>query len=285
MNTQLDLFHKVSSDFSRLLTRKYSTSFSLAIRLLAPGIRQDIYNIYGFVRMADEIVDTFHDYPKEYLLNRLEEDVFHAITNGISVNPALNSFQKTVRRYNITKDLIDSFLFSMRLDLQKQTYGEDEYRNYIYGSADVVGLMCLKVFVDGNDDQYEKLKPMAMCLGSAFQKVNFLRDFNMDVNLLDRSYFPGVQEGRMSSIDKAKIIEDVKNDFREARKGIKLLPNTARLGVLTAYRYYMKLLHRLEKLPTEEIQNQRVRVPDLKKLLIIATSYLIYKFSLKEEAW
>ncbi len=285
MNTQLDLFHNVSCDFSRMLTKKYSTSFSLAIRLLAPGIRQDIYNIYGFVRMADEIVDTFHDYPKEYLLNRLEEDVFHAVTYGISVNPALNSFQKTVRKYNITQDLIDSFLCSMRLDLQKQTYGEDEYRNYIYGSADVVGLMCLKVFVDGDDVQYEKLKPMAMCLGSAFQKVNFLRDFNMDVHLLDRNYFPGVHGGRMTSIDKAKIIEDVKNDFREARKGITLLPNSARLGVLTAYRYYMKLLHRLEQLPTEENQNRRVRVPDLKKLFIIATSYLIIKFSLKEEAW
>lgn len=284
MSSQLDLFHHVSCDFSRMMTKKYSTSFSLAIRLLAPGIRQDIYNIYGFVRMADEIVDTFHDFPKEYLLNRLEEDVAHAITNGISVNPALNSFQKTVRRYNITKDLIDSFLLSMRLDLHKQTYVEDEYRNYIYGSADVVGLMCLKVFVNGDEAEYEKLKPMAMSLGSAFQKVNFLRDFNADVTELDRSYFPGLN-GRMSAMDKVKIIEDVKKDFREARIGIKLLPNSARLGVLTAYRYYMKLLHQLEQVPMEEIQSRRVRVPDLKKLFIIATSYLIYKFSLKEEAW
>ncbi len=284
MSTQLDLFHHVSGDFSRLITQRYSTSFSLAIRLLAPSIRQDIYNIYGFVRMADEIVDTFHDYPKEYLLNRLEEDTFHAITNGISVNPALNSFQKTVRQFNITNDLIDDFLFSMRKDLYKQTYGEDEYRNYIYGSADVVGLMCLKVFVNGDQQQYEKLKPMAMSLGSAFQKVNFLRDFNADVTELERSYFPGIN-GRMTSMDKIRIIEDVKKDFREARKGIRLLPNTARLGVLTAYRYYMKLLCRLERIPTDELQSKRVRVPDMKKLFIIATSYFIYKFSLREEAW
>lgn len=284
MNTQLDLFHHVSGDFSRMLTKKYSTSFSLAIRLLAPGIRQDIYNIYGFVRMADEIVDTFHDYPKEYLLNRLEEDTYHAITNGISVNPALNSFQKTVRKYNITNDLIDDFLSSMRKDLYKQQYGENEYRDYIYGSADVVGLMCLKVFVNGDQQQYEQLKPMAMSLGSAFQKVNFLRDFKSDVTDLERSYFPGL-DGHMTSGDKLNIIEDVKKDFREARKGIRLLPKTARLGVLTAYRYYIKLLCSLERMPTEEMQNKRVRVPDIKKLFIIATSYFIYKFSLKEEAW
>lgn len=285
MNTQLDLFHHVSGDFSRMLTKKYSTSFSLAIRLLSPEIRQDIYNIYGFVRLADEIVDTFHDFPKEYLLNRLEEDVAHAIHTGISYNPALNSFQKTVRRYDISKVLIDDFLLSMRKDLYKQTYDEEGYRNYIYGSADVVGLMCLKVFVSGDETEYQKLRPMAMCLGSAFQKVNFLRDFNADLVTLNRSYFPGLQNGKMTSVVKARIIEDIKNDFSEARKGIRLLPHTARLGVLTAYRYYMKLLYRLEQVPTEEIQHRRVRVPDLKKLFIIATSYIIYKLSLKEEAW
>jgi phytoene synthase len=285
MNTQLDLFHHLSGEYSRSLTKKYSTSFSLAIKLLAPSIRQDIYNIYGFVRIADEIVDTFHDYPKEYLLNRLEEDVYHAITTGISVHPALNSFQKTVRKYNIPKSLIDDFLASMRRDLYKQSYTDEEYRTYIYGSADVVGLMCLKVFVNGDDHAYEKLKPMAMSLGSAFQKVNFLRDFNTDVDELQRNYFPGVQSGRMTAADKAKIIDDIKNDFRDARLGIKLLPNTARLGVLTAYRYYHKLLSRLEKVSSDDIMKQRVRLPDIKKVIIIATSYLIYKFAVKEEAW
>lgn len=279
MSTQFDLFHQLSAEFSRRVTEKYSTSFSIAVKLLSPSIRQDIYNIYGFVRFADEIVDTFHDFPKEQLLNRFEKDVFLAISSGISLNPILNSFQKTKRKYNIDDELIHAFLSSMRLDLNKQTYSEQEYRNYIYGSADAVGLMCLKVFVNGDDDEYQKLKAPAMALGSAFQKVNFLRDMNADVTELNRNYFPGMNLTHMTSSDKHKIIEDVKKDFRQAREGIRQLPDSCRLGVMTAYQYYMKLLSRLERVTPEEIKTQRIRVPDFKKIFIIASSYMSYKFS------
>ncbi len=284
MKTQFDLYHDLSSEFSRRLTEKYSTSFSIAVRLLSPSIRQDIYNIYGFVRMADEIVDTFHEFPKEDLLNRFEEDVFHAITYGISLNPVLHSFQKTKRKYRIGDELIHAFLSSMRMDLNKQDYSDEEYRAYIYGSADVVGLMCLQVFVNGDDAEYAKLKESAMRLGSAFQKVNFLRDVDDDNNDLQRSYFPGINTNQLTSYDKNVIIEDVKNDFREARKGIEMLPDSARLGVMTAYRYYLKLLYRLERISPEEIRSRRIRIPDMKKLFIIATTYLMYKLSFKE-AW
>ncbi len=285
MNSQVDLFHGVSGEISRRITERYSTSFSLAIRLLGSDIRQDIYNIYGFVRVADEIVDSFHNFPKEYLLDRFEEDMYYALETGISVNPVLNSFQYTVNKYKIDLQLIKDFMASMRLDLTKQNYSENEYKAYIYGSADVVGLMCLKVFVQGDEGAYQKLKSTAMCLGSAFQKVNFLRDMNNDYADLQRSYFPGFQPQSMTREDKELIIADVRNDFREARKGIRQLPDCARLGVLTAYRYYYKLLCRLERVTPEQLQTGRIRVPDLKKLFIIFTSYMIYKFSVNEKAW
>ncbi|MDQ3016177.1 MAG: phytoene/squalene synthase family protein [Bacteroidota bacterium] len=285
MSGQLDLFNIVSGEVSRKITERYSTSFSLAIRLLDISIRQDIYNIYGFVRLADEIVDTFHDYPKVYLLDRFEEDMYHALECGISVNPVLHSFQHTVNKYNIDRQLIMDFMASMRLDLTKQLYNDQEYKDYIYGSADVVGLMCLKVFVHGDESEYQKLRPSAMSLGSAFQKVNFLRDLKNDYADLSRSYFPGITPHRMTGKDKALIIEDVKRDFQEARKGIRELPNCARLGVLTAYRYYHKLLCRLERVTPEEMKAGRIRVPDIRKLIIIATSYMIYKFSVNEKAW
>lgn len=282
---QIDLFHKLSHDFSRRLTEKYSTSFSIAVKLLSPSIRQDIYNIYGFVRVADEIVDTFHQYPKEELLDRFENDVFHAITYGISTNPVLNSFQETKRKYRIEDELIHDFLASMRMDLHKQTYNEREYQQYIYGSADAVGLMCLKVFVNGDDQEYEKLKASAMRLGSAFQKVNFLRDLTNDLEELNRNYFPGVSTQLMTTTDKARILEEIRQDFKIARKGIKLLPHSSRLGVMIAYRYYFKLLRRLERVSPEQIKSQRIRIPDFKKLFIIVTSYMMYKLSIREEAW
>ncbi len=285
MSSQVDLFHRVSGEVSRRITERYSTSFSLAIRLLGTSIRQDIYNIYGFVRVADEIVDSFHNFPKEYLLDRFEEDMYHALATGISVNPVLNSFQHTVNTYKIDLQLIKDFMASMRLDLSKQTYSDTEYKQYIYGSADVVGLMCLKVFVHGDEEAYQKLKSTAMCLGSAFQKVNFLRDMNNDYADLQRSYFPGFQPQKMTKQDKELIIADVRNDFREARKGIRQLPDCARLGVLTAYRYYYKLLCRLERVTPEELTTGRIRVPDIKKLFIIFTSYMIYKFSVNEKTW
>lgn len=282
---QIDLFHNLSNDFSRRLTEKYSTSFSIAVKLLSPAIRQDIYNIYGFVRIADEIVDTFHDYPKEDLLDRFENDVFHAITYGISTNPVLNSFQQTKRKYRIEDELIHDFLSSMRMDLHKQSYNEKEYHQYIYGSADAVGLMCLKVFVNGDDQEYEKLKASAMRLGSAFQKVNFLRDMNADQEELNRNYFPGLNTSQMTTSDRTKILDEIKLDFSIARKGIQLLPHSSRLGVMIAYRYYYKLLRRLERVSLEQIKSQRIRIPDFKKIFIIVTSYMMYKLSIREEAW
>ena len=202
------LFDEVSFDTSKLVTKKYSTSFSLAVKMLSPTIRAAIYNIYGFVRFADEIVDTFHNYEKEALFNDFESQYYRALEDGISLNPILNSFQTTVRRYNITDDLVSSFLKSMRSDLSKTTYQtKEEYEEYIYGSADVVGLMCLKVFVNGNEKKYNELKKAAMRLGSAFQKVNFLRDLKNDYELLNRSYFPNVDLSSLDAKSKRLIIE------------------------------------------------------------------------------
>jgi phytoene/squalene synthetase len=285
MPGQIDLYHGLSGEFSRRITEKYSTSFSLAIRLLSPRIRQDIYNIYGFVRLADEIVDTFHDFPKEELFDRFETDVHLALQQGISVNPVLNSFQRTARRYNIHTSLVEDFLKSMRSDLHKQTYSPGELREYIYGSADVVGLMCLKVFVDGDEMSYLRLKPAAMRLGSAFQKVNFLRDLRDDMQELGRTYFPGMQHLKVTRREKERIIAEVRQDFKEAREGIRGLPSCAKLGVMTAYRYYLKLLSRLESMSPEDLKARRARVPDFIKIMIIVTTYLMYKFSLTRQSW
>ena len=273
------IFDSVSAQFSRNVTKKYSTSFSMATKLLDKSIRQDIYNIYGFVRFADEIVDTFHNYPKENLLTRFEKELYFSITQKISLNPILNSFQKTVNKYNIDILLIKAFLKSMRWDLEKKSYESDnDYKEYIYGSADVVGLMCLTVFVKGDNKKYSELKPYAMSLGSAFQKVNFLRDLNLDYEKLNRTYFPGVNVKKFDEKSKNQIIEDIENDFDLALKGIVRLPKNSQFGVYIAYTYYKNLLMKLKKTPSLNIKKTRIRVPNYEKILVLINSYFKYQF-------
>tara|TARA_Y100000996_G_scaffold224274_1_gene176412 strand:- start:558 stop:1397 length:840 start_codon:yes stop_codon:yes gene_type:complete len=275
-----EIFDSISEDLSKVVTEKYSTSFSMATRLIHGSIRQDIYNIYGFVRVADEIVDTFHQYPKKKILDRFEEDVYMAIKQKISINPILNSFQNTVNKYKIDVKLIEAFLQSMRWDLNKKIYSNDkDYKKYIYGSADAVGLMCLKIFVKGDEDLYEKLKKYAMSLGSAFQKVNFLRDINMDFEVLDRTYFPGLDVNKFDEKSKKNIIDDIEKDFNIALKGIVMLPIEARFGVYIAYKYYIKLLEKLKKTPSLEIKDSRIRVPNYQKAFILLNCY--FKYNLK----
>ena len=275
------LFDQVSYACSKNVTKKYSTSFSLAVNMLSPKIRESIYSIYAFVRFADEIVDSFHDYEKEALLNEFEQNYYRAYDQNISLNPILNCFQLTVKKYNITDDLIQSFLKSMRADLKKETYETvEEYNDYIYGSADVVGLMCLKVFVNGDEEKYDSLKYSAMKLGSAFQKVNFLRDLKDDYELLHRSYFPGVNLKELSVDEKAEIIADIESDFKEAFIGIKKLPLEAKFGVYTAYVYYKRLLKKLNSTPSRDILNTRIRVSNPMKISLLARSFVVYKLNL-----
>lgn len=275
------LFDIVSNDCSKIVTKSYSTSFSSAVKMLAPSIRQDIYNVYGFVRFADEIVDSFHDYNKVNLFELFEIDLANALKNKISLNPILNSFQHTVCKYNIPQELINAFMKSMKLDLTKKEYKtKEEYNEYIFGSADVVGLMCLKVFVKGNNKQYEDLKSSAMSLGSAFQKVNFLRDLKADFEGLNRTYFPDTDLNQLDEISKQKIINEINDDFLAGYAGIVKLPLEAKLGVYTAYSYYKKLLHRLSKTPSAEIKNTRIRVPDYQKYGLFAKCYFSYKLNI-----
>ena len=275
------LFDSVSQDCSRLVTNAYSTSFSMATKMLDKSIRNHIYNIYGFVRFADEIVDTFHEHNKEELLNDFEIDLYKSLDNKISINPILNSFQFTINLFDIDRDLIIAFIKSMRLDLFKQVYKtQEEYEEYIYGSADVVGLMCLKVFVKGDEKTYKKLKSPAMALGSAFQKVNFLRDLKDDLQGLERCYFPNVDFEKFDENSKLVIIKEIETDFRNALSGIYKLPIEARFGVYTAYRYYNKLLSKLKKTPSFSIQNTRIRVPNYQKISVFARSYLKYRLNL-----
>lgn len=275
------LFDIVSNTCSKNVTNLYSTSFSLATKMLAPSIRQDIYNIYGFVRFADEIVDSFHEYNKEELFNRFETDLAYALSDKISLNPILNSFQHTAHKYHIDQELISSFMKSMRLDLSKSVYlTESEYKEYIYGSADVVGLMCLKVFVKGNIEKYNELKDAAMHLGSAFQKVNFLRDLKADYEGLSRTYFPNTNLDALDEISKAKIIADIEADFKKGYQGILHLPTEAKFGVFMAYRYYRKLLKKLAKTPALEIKNTRIRVPNYQKFGLLTRSYVKYQLKL-----
>lgn len=277
-----DLFDQVSSNCSKLVTKSYSTSFSMAVNMLSPTIRKDIYNIYGFVRFADEIVDTFHEYDKEDLITHFEEDYYRAQKQGISLNPILNSFQQTVKKYNITDDMVQAFLKSMKADLHKTEYEtKEEYDAYIYGSADVVGLMCLKVFVGGNEEKYNELKDAAMRLGSAFQKVNFLRDLKDDFQNLSRSYFPNVDLGKLDAVSKQQIIKEIEDDFDFAYKnGILKLPVEAKFGVYTAYRYYRKLLNKLNKVPSAKIMDTRIRISNPMKINLLARSYVKYKLNI-----
>lgn len=275
------IFDLVSYKCSKLVTTSYSTSFSLAVKMLAPSIRKDIYNIYGFVRFADEIVDSFHDYDKETLFDQFENDLHLALSNKISLNPILNSFQHTVHKYKISKELIDSFMYSMRLDLTKKVYTtEEEYKEYIYGSADVVGLMCLQVFVQAEEEKYNELKEAAMSLGSAFQKVNFLRDLKADYDVLERTYFPNTNFDQLDEVSKTRIVDEIEEDFRKGYEGIVKLPVEARFGVYTAYRYYIKLLQKLKNTPPLEIKNKRIRVPNYQKFGLLARSYVNYRLNL-----
>lgn len=275
------LFDSVSFECSKIVTKSYSTSFSSAVKMLAPTIRQDIYNIYGFVRFADEIVDSFHDYNKENLFEMFEIDLQNALDNKISLNPILNSFQHTVHTHKIPRELIAAFIKSMKLDLTKKSYlTENEYNEYIYGSADVVGLMCLKVFVRGNVDQYNLLKESAMRLGSAFQKVNFLRDLKADFEQLDRTYFPNTDLTQLSEASKKEIIQEIEADFKAGYQGIINLPIEAKFGVYTAYVYYKKLLAKLKNTPSAEIKNTRIRVADYQKVSLLAKCYVSYRLKL-----
>jgi len=275
-----EVFDLVSFDCSKLVTRRYSTSFSMGTSLLGKKIKRHIYNVYGFVRFADEIVDSFHKFNKKDLLDKFENDLFYAIENKISLNPILNSFQFTVNENNIEIELINSFMKSMRLDLHKSLYKtESEYKKYVYGSADVVGLMCLKVFVKGDIKKYNQLKANAMALGSAFQKVNFLRDLKTDSEVLKRNYFPNVNVSNFDEKTKQKIIVEIENDFKNALEGINKLPDDSRLGVYTAYKYYNKLLLKLKRTPSLNIRKIRIRIPNYQKFGVLAKSYL--KFHLK----
>ncbi len=266
----MDLFHEVSQDCSRITTEKYSTSFSSAIKLLHKDLRTPICNIYGFVRFADEIVDTFHGFDKALLFEEFKKATYDAIERGISLNPILHSFQMTVNQYGIDHALIDAFLYSMELDLGKHTYDRAGYETYIYGSAEVVGLMCLYIFCEGNQAQYDALKPAAKSLGSAFQKVNFLRDVKADFEGLDRMYFPDCDFTNFTHADKLAIEQDIQKDFDEAYAGILNLPIKARFGVYVAYKYYLSLFKKIQRLEPAHILESRVRIPDYGKAFILA---------------
>lgn len=268
------LFEKTSAACSRIITQEYSTSFSLGIKTLDAQFHEPIYGIYGMVRYADEIVDTFHDFDKKYLLKKFKEDTYEAIATGISLNPVLHSFQKAVNTYQIPLNLIEAFFKSMEMDLYETAYGETDYQEYIYGSAEVVGLMCLKVFADGNEALYEGLKKPARALGAAFQKVNFLRDMKSDYQERGRVYFPGIDFENFREEAKQKIEEEIDADFAEALEGIMLLPVKARGGVLLAYKYYLKLFDKIKKVPVTRIKEARIRVPDFEKLAILAQTMI-----------
>nr|WP_321407357.1 phytoene/squalene synthase family protein [uncultured Carboxylicivirga sp.] len=274
------LFDKSSYSCSRLVTKTYSTSFSKAITLLAPSVRPAIYAIYGFVRYADEIVDTFDSYNQDELFNEFEENYKKALDRKISMNPILNAFQEIVHQYKLY-NLVDDFMISMRMDLYKTNYKTvEEYAEYIYGSADVVGLMCLKVFVKSDEKRYAELEPFARRLGSAFQKVNFLRDLKDDTLNLGRSYFPNLQNYTLNEDTKKDIIKDIEADFKEAYKGIVRLPMEGRLGVYLAYRYYMRLLRELKVTDSKKIMKERVRVNNFFKMEILLKAYVRYKLNI-----
>jgi len=265
----MHLFHAVSSQCSRITTETYSTSFSSAVRLLHKDLRAPIHHIYGFVRFADEIVDTFHGHDKQQLLEQFRQETYEAINRGLSLNPILHSFQATVNEFAIDKELIAAFFRSMEMDLQKRQYDSEGYAEYIYGSAEVVGLMCLYIFCEGNVQQYEWLKPYARSLGAAFQKVNFLRDIKSDYQELNRTYFPGVDFNNFTHCMKEKVEEDIARDFRHAYEGILRLPWKARFGVYVAYKYYLSLFKRIRKMQPARIMEERVRIPNYYKAMII----------------
>lgn len=274
------LFDELSCSISKITTKKYSTSFSLGILALKPSIRPAIYAIYAYVRLADEIVDSFHNYDKAMLLSRLKDETKIALNEHISLNPILQSFQQTVHQYNIDYNLIEQFLHSMEMDLQKVDYNSDLYNQYIYGSAEVVGLMCLQIFTEGNKTKYEELKPFAMKLGSAFQKVNFLRDLKDDYQLLGRSYFPNMNMGVFDNEIKSQIEDDIEIEFKQALIGIQKLPNSSKFGVYLAYKYYLSLFYKIKNKSSSEILNSRIRISNSHKALVAFKSYLRYKITI-----
>ncbi|ARK11484.1 phytoene/squalene synthase family protein [Fibrella sp. ES10-3-2-2] len=276
----MSLFNQTALECSKLITERYSTSFTLGIKTLDKKYHLPIYAIYGFVRYADEIVDTFHDYDKQQLLDRFRADTYLAIEEGISLNPVLHSFQIVVRQYNIERDLIDAFLRSMEMDLHQHDYDAAGYSDYIYGSAEVVGLMCLRVFCEGDCDEFDRLREPARKLGSAFQKVNFLRDIKSDYQERGRTYFPGVDFTDFSRDAKQLIEDDIQRDFDEAYQGILNLPKGARMGVHLAYIYYLKLFCKIKDMPASRIQEERIRVPDPQKLVLLAKTMVQYRFNL-----
>jgi phytoene/squalene synthetase len=274
----MELYHKSSFDISKIITHNYSTSFSLGIKAFAPKYREPIYAIYGFVRLADEIVDTFHDYDKRKLLEQFREETFKAIEEGISTNPVLQSFLLTVTKYNIDHSHIHSFLDSMEMDLYNNYYEKKNYAEYIYGSAEVVGLMCLKVFVDGDQDKYDELLQPAKALGSAFQKVNFLRDIKSDVEERGRIYLPGINRTvSINDFSKKELEKEIEKEFALALEGIKKLPAGVRLGVYSAYLYYIKLFHKIQKANVKKLLSKRVRVSNLRKLMLLIKSIIEVK--------
>jgi phytoene/squalene synthetase len=272
------MFNEWSNECSKQTTQKYSTSFSSAVNLLQKDIRQHIHNIYGFVRLADEIVDTFHDYDKATLLDEFKKDTYAAIERKISLNPILNSFQHTVNYYGIEFHLVDSFLSSMETDLYKSTYQRKEYEQYIYGSAEVVGLMCLSVFCDGEKRLFNQLIPAAKALGAAFQKVNFLRDIKADNDSLSRMYFPKLDIANFTRQDKLEIEQDIQNDFDAAYQGVLQLPERARFGVYVAYKYYYSLFKKIKQLEPQKVLEQRIRIPDYGKVFIVFKAGLRNQF-------
>lgn len=276
----MHLFYEVSQECSKITTKKYSTSFSSAINLLHKDLRTPIYNVYGFVRFADEIVDTFHDHDQSTLLEEFKAETYRAIERGISLNPILHSFQITVNHYGIAKPLIDAFFKSMEQDLNKLEYDRQTYNEYIYGSAEVVGLMCLNIFCDGDMEKYIALKPYAQSLGAAFQKVNFLRDVKADTQTLERMYFPDCNLLHFSEAEKQHIEADIQKDFEHAYKGIVKLPLKARFGVYVAYKYYMSLFDKIKKVQAKRIMEQRIRIPNYSKAMILAKAGVRSQFNM-----
>lgn len=274
------IYDKIAVDTSKTITRRYSTSFSLGIRFLAKEFREPIYNIYGFVRVADEIVDTFHDCPQREMLEEFRKDTYNAIDRKISTNPVLQSFQKAVNEFGIERELIDTFLDSMEMDLEKIEYNPEKYQQYILGSAEVVGLMCLRVFVNKNDALYQELKPYAMKLGAAFQKINFLRDLKADYHDLGRIYFPDVEMTHFTDAVKLQLEKEIEADFHEGYLGIKRLPKSSRFGVYVAYVYYSRLLHSISQKPASSLLHERVRIPNHKKYALFVRSYVKHSFNL-----
>ena len=274
------IFDNLSYDMSEMTTKRYSTSFSLGIRFLAKEFHRPIYNIYGFVRFADEIVDSFHGHDKKYLLDDFKRQTFEAIDHKISLNPILNSFQWAVNEYKIPLDLIHTFLESMEMDLEENTHDQVSYEKYILGSAEVVGLMCLKVFVRGDENEYLRLKESAMKLGSAFQKINFLRDLYADYKTLGRTYFPGVDMSKFDEQTKAQIEQDIANDFAAGYEGIKQLSKEARFGVYMAYKYYHKLFLKIQQTASTTILEERIRIPNNRKYSLFVSSYLRHNLNM-----